>query len=585
MKKTIKIILSILLSFSLVGCQTKPNQQGDFDTFMQQVLVEYLDDNYVSITSYFEHPENFGIDIDNIEVSFGDVMISDQEVEEQLKEYQEKEKELKKFDKASLSSSQQNAYDIYLANLENAIRSMDKDLSTLGTVFNSGNGLHTNITTILPNLPVREEKDIENLILLTKDVKRVFKEAIEYTNIQAEKGMLMVDIEGVVGYCEKIVSKGQDSSILKDMIKNLDGVQLEESKKQTYIEELSIAFNDVLEGYQYVIDGLNALRDSPNNSQGFYHLENGKEYYETLVKGLVGEDISIKEIKADMTNMIMTHLNKGSKLYEDNVEKLTTFFNEGFTTSYMDYYTMLEDLEKNMLKDFPTVSKMDYTIVDLDPEVTSSLVGAYFITPSYDNTQPMNMYVNSTAGFDINDLTTFTTVAHEGIPGHMYQYTYARENIEYPYLYIQNSNLSYTEGYAEYVELLSYEHIEGLDPELVSYIQSNDMLNAGMIILADIGIHYEGWTIEDFEKFFAQFGVEWNSEDYMNQYKQLQSNPGTFISYYYGCYQFEKMKEKAKSELGDKFTELGFHEAILKSGNAPFNIVEKNVEAYIEEIK
>ena len=55
-----------------------------------------------------------------------------------------------------------------------------------------------------------------------------------------------------------------------------------------------------------------------------------------------------------------------------------------------------------------------------------------------------------------------------------------------------------------------------------------------MIILADIGIHYDGWSVEEFKEFMESKGFSLDDASIQTQYAQLQANPAAFEPYYVG---------------------------------------------------
>jgi hypothetical protein len=102
------------------------------------------------------------------------------------------------------------------------------------------------------------------------------------------------------------------------------------------------------------------------------------------------------------------------------------------------------------------------------------------------------------------------------------------------------------------------------------------------IIAADIGIHYEGWTIKEFTEYMNEKGFSMAEADALGQFKQLQANPAAFEPYYVGYLQILDLKEKTQKALGDSFNEIEFNRVILDCGNMPFPVVEAQVDAYIE---
>ena len=79
-----------------------------------------------------------------------------------------------------------------------------------------------------------------------------------------------------------------------------------------------------------------------------------------------------------------------------------------------------------------------------------------------------------------------------------------------------------------------------------------------------------------------QWGFQLTGESARLQYEQLWANPCAFEPYYVGYEQIRALKEQAQDALGDQFREEAFNAAILRSGSAPFSVVERNVEAYIQ---
>ena len=145
------------------------------------------------------------------------------------------------------------------------------------------------------------------------------------------------------------------------------------------------------------------------------------------------------------------------------------------------------------------------------------------------------------------------------------------------------SFLGYTEGYATYTELYALKYLDGVSADAVKLQQNMVVYQDCLIALADIGIHYEGWTKEDLSNFLEENGL--GVSDVSDFYNQLQANPTAFLSYYVGYVQIANLKKDAQDELKDKFNDRDFHEAIRKRGAAPFHVVEENVKDYIESAK
>ncbi len=265
-----------------------------------------------------------------------------------------------------------------------------------------------------------------------------------------------------------------------------------------------------------------------------------------------------------------------------NPEALEAYMSNTTRTGYKDYKGILTYLETAYKKDFPDVGKFNYNIEPLASDLATNGIAAYFNIPAIDGTTPKEIRVNNTDKAAIDTISTFTTVAHEGIPGHMYQIQYAYNNLKNPW-HLACANFSgYTEGYATYVELYSVNYID-TDDAIKQLTEAMTVYEHAIIALIDIGIHYEGWSIDQLKQFCNEKGLD--SSQAQGIYDQICYNPTSFLSYYVGYMEIADLKKEAQKELGDKFTDLGFHTALLESGSAPFSVVERHIGAYIEANK
>ena len=148
-----------------------------------------------------------------------------------------------------------------------------------------------------------------------------------------------------------------------------------------------------------------------------------------------------------------------------------------------------------MFQDFPQVSQLEYDIVNVQGPLISNTILAYFFVPAIDGTTRKQLRVNP-ASTDLSSILTYSTVAHEGFPGHMYQTAYAYENLDS--LYRKTVRMpSYLESYAVYAQYEAQKYLEGIDQNLLAAIKEQELLQNCITILADIGIHYDGWSVSE----------------------------------------------------------------------------------------
>ncbi|WP_416324897.1 DUF885 domain-containing protein [[Eubacterium] hominis] len=585
-KRLTLLTLSVLMALSIGGCSQKDyaEEQKKFDDFMQQEFVDSMEMSYPNTHIILEHPENYGVDTSKTKIQI-DREMTEAVFEENRELTNSSATAFAKIDRDALTDEQKDTYDIYKFMMDYTLEMNDSKFDYMAMPLESMTGMHTQLPTMFSDWTLRNEQDVKDVIELMKSVRPYMDSILDYTKKQEEKGTLMLDINNVKEYCEKVVKEDVDSSVLIGLNESIDHLQLGEEKTSFYKEELKNVFQEYfLPTYSDIVKVMDELDPSKNQTMGLSHIKNGKEYYELLFKQATGLDKSVKEVKEELMSMLKSSLLNFQSIITDQTELYESYINDEIKTKYEDFESMLKDLETEIKEDFPSIGNLDYQIKPIGEDLASGGVAAYFNIPALDGTTPKQIRVNMLKdALDVQSLETFSTVAHEGVPGHMYQIGYAYKNIQDPWRNSLANYLGYTEGYATYVELYVLKYLDGVSEDVVKLHQNMMVYQDCLIALADIGIHYEGWTKEETQKFLTDYGLDISDID--SFYYQVQANPTAFISYYVGYVQMANMKKDAQEALKDKFNEKEFHEAILKSGSAPFSVVEKNVKEYIKQTK
>ena len=585
-KKITLLMLSAVMAFSFTGCSKKDSgeEQKKFDEFMKQEFVESMEQSYPNTHIILENPKDYGVDTSKTKVQI-DKELNETTMKENKELNEKSAKAFKEFDRDTLSDEQKETYDIYSYMLDYTTEMNDSKFDYMSMPLESMTGMHTQLPTLFSDWTLRNEQDVKDVITLMKSVRPYMDSILAYTKKQEEKGTLMLDIKSVKEYCEKVVKEDVNSSVLTGLNESIDNLKLGDDKTKQYKAELKKAFQEYfLPAYSDIIKTMKELDSSKNNTLGLSHMKNGKEYYELLFKQATGTDKSIEDIKKELNSMSRSSLLAVQSVISKNKNLYDEYVNGKIKTKYKDFESMLKDLDKDIKDDFPSVGTLNYRIRPIGEDLASGGVAAYYNIPALDGTTPKQIRVNMLEdALNVQSLETFSTVAHEGIPGHMYQIAYAYKNVKDPWRNSMASFLGYTEGYATYTELYALKYLDGVSADAVKLQQNMVVYQDCLIALADIGIHYEGWTKEDLSNFLEENGL--GVSDVSDFYNQLQANPTAFLSYYVGYVQIANLKKDAQEELKDKFNDRDFHEAILKSGAAPFHVVEENVKDYIESAK
>lgn len=542
--------------------------QEKFNDFLKNQLVETLESDYYTLHSYLKDPETYDIDTETVEKTFGRMDAAS--MEEDRKEIQETLDQLQAFDYEQLTDQQQDTYDIFTYTMQGSKGLSDPKFDYIASAFSPMTGIHVSFPTIFADWTFDSEQELKDLILMIQDVDDYTQSAIDYTYIQNEKGYLCLDFDSILSYCEKILDKGLESSVLKGLQDQVDALDLDSNQTKAYKQELEQAFSDsYLQAYQLIKTAMSDLKQNGNNHpNGLASFDVGKEYYSLLMKNNTGSDMEVIEVEDLMDTACKEHL----QTFIENADSDMSFL---FTsTNYTSYEQMLDDIQDQMFDDFPKVESLEYEIKDMEEDVASDNgVAAYFQIPEIDGDLKGQLRVNPNNN-NMKAIDTYMTVSHEGMPGHMYQYNYAQEHISEPLRWSILASSAYQEGYATYAQHYSLRYLKGIKPKQLKAYSEYMLVIYDALVLADIGIHYYNWDQEKCQKEIEEnYGIMIDEK----QYKQLLYTPCAFEPYYTGYEQIMDLKERAKNTLKSDYNEKEFHTILLDCGPAPFFIVEENM--------
>ena len=200
---------------------------------------------------------------------------------------------------------------------------------------------------------------------------------------------------------------------------------------------------------------------------------------------------------------------------------------------------------------------------------------AFYMIPAIDDQSENVIYINQSRNVDT--LKLFTTLAHEGYPGHLYQTTYFAEKNTEPLRSIFNFS-GYVEGWATYVESYACRYaarnLDANTQALCRLWYLNRSVHLILCSLLDLGIHSQGWLLADASAFLAQFGIT-DASAAASLYQYILETPANYLKYCVGSLSFSQLLSEVQEQEGDSFSLIGFHEKLLRLGPLPFPLVEK----------
>lgn len=575
------ILLCVAIIFQLVpkNKNTKLYQndtQYQFDTYANELFAGQIMSDSLSMHFYLLNPQDF--DIEDAPQTLGDYNYESMSQSQQY--YINEINNLKTFKYNDLLTEQQITYDILMAHFKDQLDFAD--LCLCSEVLSPTTGLQAQLPILFAEYTFFSKKDIDNYLTLLWKLKDYYSQICEFQKIKAENNCFITDFccEKIIKQCREFIGdKNSENNLLhKSFVQKINALSfLSKNEKATYINEnLKIIKESVFPAYDSIITTLTKLKAEGHckNKNGLYYLDNGKDYYEYLTRNYTGSSQSIMEIKSDIQNNLAHDMRTMYSLLTVNPELEEQFYSD--VKNPMDAAEIIKDLQKKSSKDFPEIcgseklSDISYELKYVDKSLEDFLSPAFYLSPPIDMPSQNVIYINGSEKNKKQDI--YSTLAHEGIPGHMYQSWYFSCTNPLPIRQIINYG-GYTEGWATYVEFLSY-YYQYSNEQLANAMSCSASYSLALYSLCDIGINYEGWTQKDTEKFLSNYNIE-DKKVCETIFQSVIEEPANYLKYYVGYIEILNLKNKMQKKLETQFDLKRFHKAFLSIGPASFDVINK----------
>lgn len=570
---SVGIFLAAVLSIIYAAILSPAGKStGSFSEFCTTLFREEMKSNTMNLHFTLKDPKAAGID--SYEITLGS--LSGDSPHNQARQLKKLSEELKKYSHRSLKGKDRLTCRLlsdYISRQQNlaAYPYYDEPLTPSG-------GVTSQLPVLLAEYTFRNTRDIKDYLGLLSQMDTYFLGILDYEQKKADAGLFMSDeaclkvIEG----CE-VFTEHPDDNFLIDTFSNrlnaMDG--LTDTQKNAYLKQHSKVLSDhVIPAYSQMIKGLTLLLGRGHNNWGLCNFPEGKAYYEAVVSADTGCDDSVEDLFSQIAKARREDLTFCQNLLEKN-PKLASQSPKP-DAALKEENAMLSRLQKEILTDFPAPPQTEVEICHVDPALSEYLAPAFYITAPIDDISHNRIYINDAK--NDTDIYYFTTLAHEGYPGHLYQ-TICTSSYGAPKVLSLLNYPGYTEGWATYTEMQSF-YYAGLDPDLASLLQHNQAATLSLYATADIGIHYFGWEKEKNAAFWSEYGVD-DTATVKRITDLILEEPGNYLKYYVGYLKFRQMREQLALE-NKSFSVSAFHEAILRTGPSPFSVLEETVREQLK---
>ncbi len=510
-------------------------------------------------------------------------------------------KQLQQLPHDSLSGSDSLCYDLmeqYLS-LSSSLRQYPYYESLLG----ASTGVQVNLPVTLCEYPLNNASSVDTYLQILQQIPDYFNNIIRYETKRtslgypvpsflslATKQQLQTFLTGL---------KETDNCFTETFSTRIQDMEsLSASQKKKYIlQNQDIIRTSILPAYETLyaycdrqtasIDFKQTDTDTPatpdslidpDTDYGLCSLPSGKDYYSYLVRQATGSSRSITDLITMTDHALQNTLGNVLNIALTDQTAYLYYCEHPLETYYNSPEAILEALSLMIRKDYPVLkTQPHYVIKQVPKSLAASLSPAFYMIPAMDDYSNNTIYINSLYTNDENG-NLFTTLAHEGFPGHLYQTVYfnstrpspIRQILDYP---------GYVEGWASYVEMNIFPYLdyplEG--NSLCKLYQSDTIINLALCSRIDLGVNYEGWTLNDTRHFFEENGFR----DYYaeNVYSYVVESPSNYLSYFIGYLEIEDLKSAYRNLKMENYSDQDFHKHFLDIGPADFDTIRKSLLA------
>jgi len=359
-----------------------------------------------------------------------------------------------------------------------------------------------------------------------------------------------------------------------------------------------IATTGVVPALQRQIAELQAERRSATDVAGMWSRPHGEEYYRWALKSSTTTNMSPDEVhKMGLDQLAELHGRMdpilksigysqgtvGERMQELAKDRRYKFSEGDKGRDEIKTYIQerIAKIRTVLPRGFNTLVPGHLEVRRMSPEQEPGAPGAYGGAGSIDGKIPGKFWINLRTTDLHSKYSLPDLAAHEAIPGHVWQGEYANK---LPLIRTLLSFNAYSEGWALYAEQLVDELgvYDDFPVGRLGYLQSIAFRCCRLVV--DTGIHAKHWTRQQGVDFFVQRNGS-NPLEVASEVDRYCSWPGQACGYKVGHSTINRLRDKSRAALGEKYDLRAFDDAVVLGGNVPMEVLARNVDDYIARTK
>ena len=472
-------------------------------------------------------------------------------------------------------------------------------------VFQHMSGPHSSLPSFLINFhSIASEADARDYIARLERFDDYLGQAEDRARAQAEAGVLLPKFvyAKISGPARNIITGAPftegdgDSPLLKDFKAKVEGL---DNAEALVADAEAALLSSVQPAYLSLLAMFDEHAELATEDDGAWKLPSGSDYYAARLKHYTTTDLSadeIHEIGLREVERIQARMREIMERvgFEGTLQEFFTFLrtdpqftysndDAGRAAYIADATAIIDEMRGELDGLFYTKPQADMVVKRVEPFREATAFGAFYDAPAVDGSRPGTYYINLK---DMADQPKFLQQAlayHEGIPGHHMQIAIAQELQGLPKFRTLGGHTPFIEGWALYSEEIPKELGLYTDPYKEFGQLGMEIFRAARLVV-DTGIHAKQWDRERAVQYYLE-NIPNPEGDVRAEIDRYIVWPGQATAYMIGKLKIMELRERAETELGESFDIRAFHDAVLTSGSVPLDLLEANIERYIQDTK
>lgn len=565
----------------ILSPEEKKTQEA-FETYVQNEFRSSLEQDFIGLHFTLKDPSSYGITKPKPVFP----PLTEEYNRKTIEELRKSQEQLLSLDSSLLTKKQQLLYETLSRYLTQQLAL--SEYSRFINLLSADKGVSSQLPITLSEFAFYSEQDVKDYLALLTQVPSYFSQALEWEKNRADSGICMADfeIDSTISQIDHFIKERENNLLIDTFDSRIESLSsLSNDQKNTYKKNNEhLIVSTVLPAFTSLKKGLSDLKGKGGTQQGLSSYEGGKEYYELLIQSMTLSDRPVSQLIKTLEKRMKVIVSRVNKVNQANPDIYKILSSDRNLTSETPKQ-MLSRLQTSIEKDYPPLDHVSYQVAPIPDALKDNTTAAYYMIPPLDSSEDNKIYYNDDG---IESTSLFTTLAHEGYPGHLYQNNYLMNHSIYP-IYSVMDLTGYKEGWAYYTEIdcAKYNNFGSYDPkyhdELVELSRCNDEFGYCLSSLTDLYVNGRGYTEEQLKKVLTNYGLDGTSAGAFYEYAVKE--PGAYLQYYIGYLELLSIRQNAEKKLGKDFVAKDFHEKILETGPCYYSQLAAEMNHWTEIVK